>query len=75
MIHNPTCVKDCADRKQGCHSTCEKFLDWLKVHAREKNTYDANKRIYVEYSDVYVRRNRRIKKTINRLPRRSGGDG
>ena len=39
MIHKPPCSKGCADRNQDCHSTCEKYLDWLKVHAQDKNTY------------------------------------
>lgn len=27
--------KDCPDRKVGCHSVCEKYLEWKQVHDQE----------------------------------------
>lgn len=32
---NPTC-KDCPERHEACHDTCERFAVWRQQHAAER---------------------------------------
>lgn len=32
----PVCTKDCKDRKQGCHSNCERYIEWAKNNMERK---------------------------------------
>ena len=41
--------KDCADRKMGCHSICEKYKEFKKISEEEKRIIDKKRR---EYNDV-----------------------
>ena len=45
--------KDCQERKIGCHSDCEKYLEYLKLHKETEIQFD-------EY-DKYKRNHRRFK--------------
>lgn len=37
----PPCERDCADRCVGCHSKCEKYIEWKAKEDKRKNVYDA----------------------------------
>lgn len=32
---HPPCGQECPDRKQGCHSGCEKYAEWKAMLERE----------------------------------------
>ena len=32
----PVCEKDCKDRKAGCHSKCQKYLEWQRENWERK---------------------------------------
>lgn len=35
LVGNPPC-KDCKNRELGCHSKCEQYVNWRKLHIEEK---------------------------------------
>lgn len=51
-----TPCKDCEERYAGCHSKCELYIDWKKVHEAEKKRIDdeRNKEI-ATYNDHRIR--------------------
>lgn len=46
----PVCVRDCPQRRVGCHATCGKYIEWKQEHdaVMEKMRQEA---IYDGYSD------------------------
>lgn len=35
--------KDCLDRYVGCHSTCDKYIEWNKQHLEQKKIISASR--------------------------------
>lgn len=44
--------KDCLDRQIGCHSSCEKYLEWNRQHKKDKEELD-KKRAYDKQATTY----------------------
>lgn len=43
------CCKDCTDRNETCHSTCEKYIQAKAEHEEMRKLIDAEKSKYREY--------------------------
>ena len=59
----PPC-KDCEDRELGCHSTCEKYIEFTKEKAKERKAkYDWYEKVYWKQDQV------RSKSELHKLTR------
>lgn len=56
---NKAPCKDCADRELGCHSTCERYLEFLKYQKERKAIIAENRIADSEYH--HCRRYSRIR--------------
>lgn len=55
-MEKPPC-KDCADRYLGCHSKCEKYIDWNKRWQENKDT--RQDKLSTEFAVRDMNRNRK----------------
>ena len=53
------CPKDCPDRKQGCHSQCEKYKKNLAEYRKRREWLDGD-RDYVQYKAAKIRKGKII---------------
>lgn len=51
---------DCAERRQGCHATCEAYIDWRKTY--DKITAEQRKRYNDDSLGVLIDSARRSKR-------------
>lgn len=49
-MKNKHCCKDCADRHESCHSTCERYLEFK----RECEKARENRKVEIMYKDVVM---------------------
>lgn len=52
----PPCERDCADRCVGCHSKCERYIDWKAKEDRLKSVYDEARKDEKVIGDYVVER-------------------
>ena len=58
--------KDCPMRYVGCKATCEKWHEWLIIHAAEKEAMLRNKSVDVDVRAFELDRGRRDKVAYHR---------
>lgn len=61
-MKNP-CYK-CTDRKPGCHSVCEKYIEWKSEYQEHKKAIDDIKNIENEFMGMVHNRSERIEREI-----------
>lgn len=44
MATKPPC-KNCIERHIGCHSTCDRYIEWQDIHNSEKVAYNNSQSI------------------------------
>lgn len=45
MIESP-CTKDCAQRHEGCHGTCKKYIDYDLENKKRRESHDERKEYF-----------------------------
>lgn len=59
---NP-CYK-CTDREPGCHSVCEKYIEWKAEYQQHKKAIDDIRHIENEFMGMVHNRSERIEREI-----------
>lgn len=54
--------KDCPQRKVGCHSACEKYQGWLKIHDQELEVIQKAKEENGMFAEHIIRSVRRVER-------------
>jgi hypothetical protein len=65
FVMNKAPCKDCHERHERCHSTCQKYIQWK---SKEKEIYDKRSKEMKEQSDVinfYIKSVQRTKKRVH----------
>lgn len=52
----PPCERDCPDRCIGCHSKCEKYIEWKAKEDKLKSVYDEARKDEKVVGDYVVAR-------------------
>lgn len=58
---DPPC-RDCADRHQACHSTCERYIEWSKVHEKAREAMITENNTREDLGSMLVRRTQRSRR-------------
>lgn len=43
------CCRECNERHATCHSTCEKYKEWLEEHKKQKKIAKSNERKFYDF--------------------------
>lgn len=69
MDKNPfICCSDCGKRTQGCHSTCEKYIEAKRKHESQKQQQRLHN-VYVEIDNYEAEMRERKRKWHNKWPK------
>lgn len=62
---NP-CTRECHDRSESCHATCEKYIEWNRYVTEKRESRYMARRSGQELDDVSFKRAIKTKKRMNR---------
>jgi hypothetical protein len=63
------CKRDCPARQVGCHSVCEKYIEWHENRVKRQKEIYKQKNLEMKLDNYEVARRNRLKKYLHKWER------